>query len=777
MLADQLSRTAQHGRALAACAVLAALTVPAAASDASASSAPGLKQVIYLGYSFEIPISWPVINNADHPRGCVRFDRHAVYLGIPGLNQNCPSWLFGTTEALLIQPGPARAALTSTENPTARQVAVTAPRISLTATFDTDPTTIYRILASAALPAPAIKVPNPAQLAAAGDPAAAPSAQRVEARRLAATVRELGAPQAVLAELRTVTSASGGGRTTPALPARVTNFRGRGFDACAAPSRAFMRAWRRSSRYRAVGIYIGGADRACDQRNLGPRWVRHEARAGWHFIPMYVGPQAAFREIHRPARQGRMAADDAVAQARWLGFGPRTPIYYDMEAFHRRQAVAALRFLSAWTARLHKLGYLSGVYSSSESGIIDLARQYSRHLYAMPDVVYDALWNGSPNTADKVYHSGEWSNHQRIHQYRGNVTQTHGNATIAIDQDYLNVNLPQPRGGSTSQPSPAVSMPGGKVDVFFEGADHRLWRVAYSAHSGWARPVDMGGAVRSVPSAVSIGSGTLDVFYKGAGGGLREVSFRSGRGWARARRIAVMGILGGAPRAVAQPNGAIDVFWRGSADRHVWLGRFRPGQGWEGPKSLGGRLVSYPSPVESSPGAVEVFWEGRDKKLWHVTRSLTGRWSRPASLGMGLLGGPPLATVQVSGTIEVFWKGHGNDHVWAAFGGSRGWRGPRELGGHVASAPWPVTAAGKVRVLWRGPHGRLWQERRSARGRWRAAVGLRIKGLTAGPFAAAGGQGSRLEVFWRGRGGRLWWAALTGTGTWIGPRRLGGRVA
>jgi hypothetical protein len=733
MLADQVSRMTRYGRPLAACAVLAALAVPAAAGRASASSAPGRQQVSYLGRTFKIPGSWPVISDADHPHGCVRFDRHAIYLGAPGVNQDCPSKLFGTTEAMLIQPGPARAALTSTENPVARQITVTAPGLSITATFDTDPAAIYRILASAALPAPVIMGPN-----------------------------------------RAGRSAGGARRRVPTVPGAVTNFRGRGFDACAAPSRAFMRAWRRHSRYRAIGIYIGGADRACDQRNLTPGWIRHEASAGWHFIPLYVGPQAAFREIHAPARQGRRAAADAVWQAERLGFAPRTPLYYDMEAFRRRQAGAALHFLSAWTAALRRLGYLSGVYSSSRSGIRDLARQYSRHLYTMPNVIYDALWNGSPNTTDKVYHSGEWGNHQRIHQYRGNVTQTHGHDTINIDQDFLNVNLPEPF-RSTSQATGAVSRQGGVVDVFFRGADRRLWRIAHSARSGWARPVDMGGMVGSVPSAVSIGSRTLYAFYKGAHSGLWDVSFRPGKGWARARRISGMGKLSSAPRAVAQPDGVVNVFWRGAA-RHLWVSQFRPGHGWTGPRNLGGRLASYPFPVESSPSTAEVFWEGTGRSLWRVTRNAAGHWSRPVRMGMGPLGGPPRATAQASGRIEVFWEGSGKrHHIWAAFRGPHGWHGPYDLGGRVVGAPWPATAAGAVRVLWRGRDGRLWEERRLPKGRWTSPVRLPVTGLRSRPFAAAGSWNSPLEVFWRGRAGRLWWASLTG-GRWTAPRRIGGRL-
>jgi hypothetical protein len=103
---------------------------------------------------------------------------------------------------------------------------------------------------------------------------------------------------------------------------------------------------------------------------------------------------------------------------------------------------------------------------------------------------------------------------------------------------------------------------------------------------------------------------------------------------------------------------------------------------------------------------------------------------------MGPLGGPVHATAQAGGRVEVFWKGLGNNHVWAAFRGAGGWHGPAQLGGNVVSPPWPVTAAGAVHLLWRGPHGWLWHERRTARGRWRAAARLRMTGLRAAPFAA-----------------------------------------
>ena len=107
---------------------------------------------------------------------------------------------------------------------------------------------------------------------------------------------------------------------------------------------------------------------------------------------MYAGPQASFGQLRSPARQGTAAARDAALQAERLGFGPRTPIYYDMEAYPAADTLLALRFLSAWTSELHRLGYSSGVYSSSDSGIADLARHYRpAQVRSRRTSIYDAL--------------------------------------------------------------------------------------------------------------------------------------------------------------------------------------------------------------------------------------------------------------------------------------------------------------------------------------------------------------------------------------------------
>jgi Rv2525c-like, glycoside hydrolase-like domain len=240
-------------------------------------------------------------------------------------------------------------------------------------------------------------------------------------------------------------SASGGASTPRASAATSAPFSGLGFDACAAPSSRTMSAWA-SSPYGAVGVYIGGANRACSQPNLTPTWVGDQVGAGWRLIPTYVGLQAptsscgscAKLSANKATGQGTAQAEDAVEDAKSVGIGPGNPIYFDMEAYTRTSSAsrATLTFLAAWTERLHALGYVSGVYSSSASGIADIAREIGTG-YPLPDDLWMANWNGREDTLDPYVPSTSWSNHQRIHQFRGGHNETYGGATINIDGDYV----------------------------------------------------------------------------------------------------------------------------------------------------------------------------------------------------------------------------------------------------------------------------------------------------------------------------------------------------
>lgn len=269
-------------------------------------------------------------------------------------------------------------------------------------------------------------------------------------------------------------------RVPPARISAASEYTGLGFDACTAPSRRSMTAWG-SSPYRAIGVYIGGVNRGCSQPNLTASWVAAQTAAGWQLIPTYVGLQAPTSSCSSCARlspgsatlQGTAAATDAVNQARSVGIGEGSPIYFDMESYSRTAGAssATLTFLAAWTSRLHALGYDSGVYSSSSSGIADLASRIGTP-YQHPDDIWIANWNGRANTADPNVPANAWTDHQRIHQYRGGHNETYGGVTINIDNNYVE--------GATAGSASSTDNPRGSFDTVNSPAPGQV-RV-----TGWA---------------------------------------------------------------------------------------------------------------------------------------------------------------------------------------------------------------------------------------------------------------------------------------------------
>ena len=170
-----------------------------------------------------------------------------------------------------------------------------------------------------------------------------------------------------------------------------------------------MRVWRRQ--YAAVGVYIGGANSACAYGNLSAAWFRSAAAMGWGMLPTYVGPQApcwahsgTVINPGQAAAEGQAAGADAVADARLFGLDPGSPVYYDMEAYNGGQGCtnAVLTFVGAWDRTVTAKGYLTGVYSSQDSGIDDMQAAAAAGLagFTRPDAIWIALWDGKATLDD-----------------------------------------------------------------------------------------------------------------------------------------------------------------------------------------------------------------------------------------------------------------------------------------------------------------------------------------------------------------------------------------
>jgi peptidoglycan hydrolase-like protein with peptidoglycan-binding domain len=287
--------------------------------------------------------------------------------------------------------------------------------------------------------------------------------------------------------------------TTAPNPVSPGSYTGLGFDQCNAPSQKAMDAWRAKSPFRAVGIYISGNSRFCrEQPNLTPTWVRTQLAKGWHLLPITLGPQASCQPrfprygknidptinpssayTYAAARaQARAEAAKAVAAAQALGIVKGSTLFYDLEGFSLTSSTgctqSALWFLSSWSNELHRLGYVSGVYSSAASGITLLERTRLTPVpgVVLPDQLWIANWHTAADTRSTYVSDSGWANHQRVKQYQGGHDETWGGVKINIDRDYLDVRTPavprpiaEPASGPTTPPAKPVQPASSMVDA------------------------------------------------------------------------------------------------------------------------------------------------------------------------------------------------------------------------------------------------------------------------------------------------------------------------
>ncbi len=249
---------------------------------------------------------------------------------------------------------------------------------------------------------------------------------------------------------------------------RVGVFTGYGFDACTAPSTTALNAWS-ASPYRALGIYLGGVNRACADGNLSASWVSSTLASGWSLLPLYVGLQAPCVSSEKLAKistvaataanQGRTAADDAIGKAGMFGLPGGSPIYFDMEGYATNDVSCTQvvqSFVTAWVTELRAQGYVAGVYGSAASTIRDIAQLGS----SIPDAAWIANWNGVESVfGDSHVSDSLWANHQRIHQYKGGHKETWGGVAINIDSNYVD----GPVLGGLTPPTPPPAPPAGSV--------------------------------------------------------------------------------------------------------------------------------------------------------------------------------------------------------------------------------------------------------------------------------------------------------------------------
>jgi hypothetical protein len=683
-----------------------------------------------------------VLNLTRHPSACPRLDVHAVYIGRPGPAPLCPADLAGKATAVQLQAA-------SPDSPDLRQATRATVIGGKPARTNADAAQTHTIID--VLPSAGIEV----SLSYGGSPA--------QARSIEKSITISGQAHAVRLAVP--------GVIRPAAAQGVVT--GKGFDTCAAPSAATMKDWL-ASPYRAVGIYIGGVNRACAQANLTPGWIRAVQAQGWHYFPLYVGLQAPCvagfgDETIKAASataQGKAAADDAVVQAGDLGIPAGTPIIYDMEAYGSGCSSAVTTFLSAWDAELHAKGYTAGIYESygNIADLVGAAKQITE-----PDIIHYADWDGHATTASPYMPATMWTHDQRIHQYAGGNDETFDGATLDIDNDELDVAL---SGGSTggggggggggsggTQYRPgfriAVALNSNGSAEWFAGAANGTVRHNYQYPvntAGWSQTRAVGNSPSDLtgnPAVAVNPDGTLTLFARTTAGQVVHAWQQPGapNGWhwgGAAGSGSLPGTPASGPAAIAAPGGAVAVFVTLGSGAVATSSQNSPGanSSWSAWTSLAGNCS----------GAVAPLVSGRTLTVFCTTSGDTlardvlgadgwGGWQQlPA--GPARLAGVPAAVTGPGGQPEVFARtgtgtlasatqAAGGSWTWGTVSGAKIRRSP-------AAVAWP---GGGVAVLAQQPSGHLGYAVQSASGGWSSWTTLRQR-LLGSPAAWVNASGS-----------------------------------
>ncbi|MFK0217849.1 DUF1906 domain-containing protein [Streptomyces vinaceus] len=413
----------------------AALLIPVRPSTAAEDG----RTVEYRGMRVAVPGEWRVVDLERDPGACLRLDLPTLYLGHAGTQDECSGRAVRRrADTLHLEPldgAPARADV------------------------------------------PTLRVDGPG-----GIPEAPGDSHEVRyalrAAGVMATVSYGATSEAVRDVLARAATGTGGRAATRAgsaepvsaaagpKPVRAQQpLTGAGFDTCTAPTQDAMDRWRSGSPFGAVGVYIGGRARACAQPRLTAGWVRRQAEAGWHLMPLWVGPQpwnnpatGLSTDPSRANQEGIEAAEGAVGAARSLGLAEGAVLYNDLENYTDRTTwdPPVVAYLTAWTVRLHELGYRAGAYVAASSGAKALNEHHDQAPEAMPDVLWVASWNGKASVADAdtglPAGTHRWAGRRRAHQYRGDHDATYAGVTLTIDRSWIDIDPAALSGAAATPP-------------------------------------------------------------------------------------------------------------------------------------------------------------------------------------------------------------------------------------------------------------------------------------------------------------------------------------
>jgi hypothetical protein len=184
-----------------------------------------------------------------------------------------------------------------------------------------------------------------------------------------------------------------------------------------------------------------------------------------------------------------------------------------------------------------------------------------------------------------------------------------------------------------------VSWGPGRIDLFVQGGDHRLWQrwtaCSGCSWSGWFKPVGDEGTLASAPAVTSWAPGRIDVVVQGTDGSTYQRDWDTDSwsgGWFNLLAPPVPATMGEHGTITTWAPGRLDVFVRGNNNR-LYQNFFTNGfwQGWFQPTGTEkGTLASAPAADTWTGGVgghnhLTVFVQGADGHLYQTT--FDGAWS------------------------------------------------------------------------------------------------------------------------------------------------------
>ena len=206
-----------------------------------------------------------------------------------------------------------------------------------------------------------------------------------------------------------------------------------GFDkACYLPVETMQAWWPSPSPYWYVGVYIGGVNAFCVNHHSEcpcppASWFSEVAAQGWTFLPVWVGVQTSGINADTTIafNQGVAEANAAADRMAALGFPEWSIVYYDFEDPSNEAKIKA--FVNGWTSQLHQRHQNAGIYGS----YLSAAAWQGTGVQHPPDAIWPFKLDGRRSVFGLCGPQGclsddLWSNHERIHQYVQNVSDTQG---------------------------------------------------------------------------------------------------------------------------------------------------------------------------------------------------------------------------------------------------------------------------------------------------------------------------------------------------------------